>query len=179
MRNKKKLELEILDSVGNVVSRHEFSYEAGQHNRLRLAITNNVYVMDNNGKLVVLTQEELQQEARQKTENRKTETTLRPEIRYYNPKTQKSQKLFDEVIPVFTVSCRNDNVVIGDKGCAVYITVEAQDTEQAMDKAMLSEEFMKHIGDRKSFDRKYLGVHVPQGNYVIGKVQYFEGDERL
>jgi hypothetical protein len=179
MKNKKKLELEILDPTGNVAVTHHIFYEAGQANRLRLTITDNVYVMDNCGKLVILTQKEIELEARQKTENRKTETTLHNKLKYYNPKTKKMQKLFDELVPVFTVGCTNNNVVSGDKGCAVYFTTEAQDEEHAKDKAMLNTHFMSHIRDVKNFDRKYLHVYKPVGNYVIGKVWYFEGDERL
>jgi len=173
---KKKLQLEILDPTGNVVVSHNFDYEAGQDNKLRLAITDNVYIMDSNGKLVILTQEEIDKET-----NRKENSVGKKEPRYFNPKTKKIEKLFDEknLIPVFTVGCTCDNVVSGDKGCAVYFTTEAQDMEAAKDKAMLNPHFMSHIRDVKNFDRKYLSVHVPQGNYVIGRVWYFEGDERL
>ena len=31
----------------------------------------------------------------------------------------------------------------------------------------------------KDFDMKYLDVYKPTGNYIIGQVNYYEGDERL
>ena len=174
---KKKLKLEVLDPVGNTAVTHHFFYEAGEGNRLRLTITDNEYILDKDGKLVILTQEEIGGEA-----ERKTGKGLPPPIGepyYYNPETRKKQTLFEKLIPVWTIGVTNDNVVNGDKGCAVYITVEAEDVEHAKDKAMLNEEFMKHISDRKNFKREYLRGHEPHGNYVIGKVLYYEGDPRL
>jgi len=100
-------------------------------------------------------------------------------MKVFNAKTKKNQDLFETLIPVFTVGCTNDNVVNGDKGCAVYINVSAEDEFHAMDKAMLCEEFMQHITDKQNFDRRYLSVFKPTGNYVIGKVSYYEGDPRL
>jgi len=174
---KKKLQLEILDPVGNIVVTHHFFYEAGQNNRLRLTITDNEYILDKDGKLVILTQEEILREAERKMGKGLPSPT--GELYYYNTETRKKQTLFEVLIPVWTIACTNDNVVDGDKGCCVYITVEAEDIEHAKDKAMLNEEFMSHISDRKNFDRKYLRGHEPHGNYVIGKVLYFEGDPRL
>jgi len=49
---KKKLGLEVLDPTGKTVVTHHFYYEAGQDNKLRLTICDNVYIMDSNGKLV-------------------------------------------------------------------------------------------------------------------------------
>jgi hypothetical protein len=102
------------------------------------------------------------------------------DIKYTNPQTGKSEPLFETLIKVYTVCCRNDNVVNGYKGCAVYITVEAENEEQAMDKAMANNKFMSHISKPKEFDRKYLQAYIPlTESYVIGKVNYYEGDERL
>jgi hypothetical protein len=98
------------------------------------------------------------------------------EPKYFNPKTGKTQKLFDTLNPVYTV--RYVNPYVGDKGEAVYITLEANEEEEAKDKAMLNKEFTKHIF-MKYYDRKYLTAYKPSGNYVINKVQYFSGDPRL
>jgi len=100
-------------------------------------------------------------------------------MKVYNPKTGKNQDLFETLIPVFTVACTNDNIVDGYKGCAVYINVSAEDEETAMELAVNNEEFMSHIYDKDTFDKKYLKVFKPTGSYVIGKVSYFEGDPRL
>ena len=100
------------------------------------------------------------------------------EIKYTNPKTGKPQKLFDTLIPVFMVCCRNDNAVKGYKGCAVYIAVEAADEEEAKNKAMKIKNFTNYL-ELKYFNRKMLDAYKPTGNYVIGKVNYYEGDERL
>ena len=99
-------------------------------------------------------------------------------ILYTDPKTGKAQKLFGTLLPTYTVCIRNENVLDGYRGCAVYITVAALNMEEAKDKAMANKEFTKHIR-MKNFDRKYLSVFNPTGNYVIGKVNYYEGDERL
>jgi hypothetical protein len=100
------------------------------------------------------------------------------DILYTNPETGKTQKLFDMLLPVFIVCCRNDNVVEGYKGCAVYITVQADNEEKAMLTALANPEFTKHIR-MKDFTMKYLSAYKPSGNYVIGKVSYYEGDKRL
>lgn len=99
------------------------------------------------------------------------------EILYTNPKTGKTQKLFDELLPVYTVRC-SEAITIGDRGCSVSMNVAAKNKEEAMDNAMKNKEFTKYIR-MKDFDRKYLSVYNPIGNYVIGKVEYYEGDERL
>lgn len=99
------------------------------------------------------------------------------DILYTNPKTGKAQKLFDTLESVYGVRC-NDTITIGDKGCSVSMNVAASSEEEAINKVMKAKEFMKHIRI-KDFDRKYLSVYKPVGNYVIGKVEYFEGDERL
>jgi len=100
-------------------------------------------------------------------------------MKVFNPKTKKNQDLFETLIPVFTVGCTNDNIVDGYKGGAVYINVSAEDEESAKNLAIANEEFMSHIYDKETFDRKYLVVFKPTGNYVIGKVSYYEGDPRL
>jgi len=100
-------------------------------------------------------------------------------MKVFNPKTKKNQDLFETLIPVFTVGCANDNIVNGDKGCAVYINVSAENEETAKNLAMSNDEFMSHIYDKKKFDRKYLAAFKPTGNYVIGRVTYYEGDPRL
>jgi deoxyribodipyrimidine photolyase len=98
--------------------------------------------------------------------------------KYFNPKEKKMEDLFETLCPVFSVSCRTPNVVNGYKGAAVYINVEAKDEEEAMNKAIANPEFTKHI-HMKDFERKYLETYKPTGLYVIGRVEYFEGDERL
>ena len=99
------------------------------------------------------------------------------EILYTNPKTGKTQKLFDTLESVYGVFC-SETITIGDKGCSVNMNVAASNEEEAITKVMKTKEFTKHIR-MKDFDRKYLSVYRPVGNYVIGKVSYFEGDERL
>lgn len=99
-------------------------------------------------------------------------------MKVFNPSTKKNQDLFDSLNPVFTVSCSYPDIVNGDKGAAVYIIVEAEDEERAKDKAMLNSEFTKHL-HMKRFERRYLSVYKPSGLYVIGKVDYYEGDPRL
>jgi len=58
----KKLQLQILDPTGEVAVTHHFYYNAGEGNRLRLTITDNTYIMDKDGKLVILTQKEIDDE---------------------------------------------------------------------------------------------------------------------
>lgn len=102
----------------------------------------------------------------------------KPDLLYTDPQTGKTQKLFDTLIPVFTVCGRIDNAVKGYKDCAVYLTVEAKDENEAMDKAMKNKNFKNYL-DSKNFNKKSLVVYKPKGNYIIGKVNYYEGDERL
>ena len=100
--------------------------------------------------------------------------------KYYNPKTKKNQDLFEieSLCPVFTVSCTTPDIVIGDKGASVFIIVEANDEEEARDKVLQNKEFTKHV--RMGYlQKKHLGIHKPTGLYVIGKVNYYEGDPRL
>ena len=100
-------------------------------------------------------------------------------MKVFNTKTQKNQDLFETLIPVFTVCCTNDNIVKGYKGCAVFINISGENEEVAKELAMANEEFMSHIHKKDKFDKKYLRAFKPTGNYVIGNVQYFEGDKRL
>ena len=100
-------------------------------------------------------------------------------MKVFNPKTKKNQDLFETLIPVFTVGCTNDNMVNGYKGCSVYINVSAEDEESAKELAMKNEEFMSHIHNDVKLEKKYVKAFKPVGNYVIGKVEYYEGDERL
>jgi hypothetical protein len=99
--------------------------------------------------------------------------------KYYNPKSKKIEPIFESLNPVFKVCCRTPNIVVGDKGCAVYFIVEARDEEDAKDKVMLNNEFTKHL-NMKNFKRNmHLDVYRPTGLYVIGQVDYHEGDPRL
>jgi len=100
-------------------------------------------------------------------------------MKVFNTKTKKNEDLFETLIPTFTVCCTNDNIVEGYKGCAVYINVSAENEELAKNIAITNEEFMSHIHDKDGFDKKYLQTFKPTGNYVIGRVEYFEGDPRL
>jgi len=99
------------------------------------------------------------------------------DILYTDPKTGKAQKLFDTLLSVYGVRC-SETITIGDKGCSVSMNVAASGEEEAVSKVMKNKEFTKHIR-MKDFDKKYLSVYRPVGNYVIGKVEYYEGDERL
>ena len=100
-------------------------------------------------------------------------------MKVFNTKTKKNEDLFETLIPTFTVCCTNDNIVEGYKGCAVYINVSAEDEDSAKDIALANEEFMSHIHKDVEFNKKYLKTFKPTGNYVIGKVKYYEGDPRL
>ena len=99
-------------------------------------------------------------------------------MKVFNDKTKKTEDLFETLIPVFTVGCSND-MVDGHKGCQVYINVSAENEELAKEIAVANEEFMSHIRKDVLFDKKYLDTFKPTGNYVIGRVGYFEGDPRL
>jgi hypothetical protein len=99
---------------------------------------------------------------------------MKPEPKYHNPKTGKTQKLFDVLIPVFTVAYLNP--LINSK--KVYYTVEAANDKEAIDKALQNEEFKNCIGT-KSYDEKYIYVYKAIGNYVIGKVTCVEEEPEL
>ena len=105
--------------------------------------------------------------------------------KYFNPKSKKIEPLFETLCPVFTVCCRTPDIVIGDKGASVSLNVEVcgkivlEYIEEAKDKALLNPEFVKHIR-MKNFDKdKHLVVYKPSGLYIIGRVEYNEGDPRL
>jgi hypothetical protein len=98
-------------------------------------------------------------------------------MKVYNPKTKLNQDLFETLNPVFMVSCITPNIVIGNNGASVRIVVEAEDEEKAKDKALLNSEFTEHLR-MKDFKRFYLETYKPSGLYVIGKVDYFEGEQR-
>jgi len=96
--------------------------------------------------------------------------------KYFNKKTKKTERLFDTLNPVYRVVYQNP--LVGNKGEAVYITLEAENEDMAKDKAMKNKEFSGYIF-MKYFDKKFLKAYKPIGNYVIGKVEYYEGDPRL
>ena len=100
-------------------------------------------------------------------------TDMKPEPEYHNPNTKKSEKLFDTLIPVYDVKYANP--VHGWKGESVSIILEADNEQAAIDKAIKNEEFINYI-DMKHFDKNYITVHKPIGNYVIGKVNHYKGD---
>lgn len=58
----KKLRLELLDNNGNTVVTHTVDYNENHGNRMRLNIDGNTYIMNTSGKLVILTQEEIDNE---------------------------------------------------------------------------------------------------------------------
>jgi hypothetical protein len=66
----KRLRLQILDINGNVTVTHHFNYDAEDENRLRLTICDNTYIMDKNGKLVILTQKEIGDEQKRQEDER-------------------------------------------------------------------------------------------------------------
>jgi len=160
----KKLKLEIRDKEETKVT-HHFDFETLPDDNLMLTIAGKVYLFDSEGNLggqITATQ-------------KKPRTKGSP--KFYNPKTRKTQKLFENPLEnVWMVRYQNPNV--GDKGEALYLVVEANDKETAKHMAMANEEFTKHIF-MKYYEEKYLSVYKPMGNYVIGKVVYFEGDPRL
>jgi hypothetical protein len=51
--NRKKLELKIIDPVGNVVRSHHFHYEAGGNNKLVLTVGDRIFHLKPNGTLIV------------------------------------------------------------------------------------------------------------------------------
>ena len=103
---------------------------------------------------------------------------LEKEPEYFNPETQKTQKLFAEetLIPTWTV--RYEDPTRGNKGEAVYMTVSAKDYKEAQSQALACYDFNKHILP-EHYDAKYLSAFRASGNYKIGEVEYFEGDPRL
>ena len=95
------------------------------------------------------------------------------EILYTNPKTGKTQKLFEELLPVYTVRYENPN-----SGGIVYITVSAKNETEATNKAMHNEEFYYHV-QIHLFKREYFNVYKALGNYVIGKVICTDSEPKL
>lgn len=57
-----KLKLEILNENGETVLTHIINYNETLGKRMRLSIENNNYIMDNHGKLIILTQKEIERE---------------------------------------------------------------------------------------------------------------------
>lgn len=104
------------------------------------------------------------------------EEDMQPEMQFFNTNTGKMQKLFGVLNNVWTV--RYNDHEVGYKGEATYITLEAENEELAKDLAMQNKEFTRFI-EMKYFKRKCLHAFEPKGNYVIGKVEYYEGDPRL
>lgn len=95
------------------------------------------------------------------------------EILYTNPKTGKTQKLFDELLPVYTVRYENPN-----SGGVIYITLCAKDETEAINKAMHNKEFYSHI-QLQYFKKEYFNVYKALGNYVIGKVICTDSEPKL
>lgn len=73
----KKLTIEILDPTGNIVNTHHFHFMAGENNRIRLSIGDNNYILNKDGKLVILTDAEIRREAEIRLER---STELTPEL---------------------------------------------------------------------------------------------------
>ena len=94
--------------------------------------------------------------------------------KYFDPKTKKTQGLFETLNPVYTVKYENPTTGEGEY---VKITLEADNEEEAKNKAMKNKEFVDHIF-MKYYDNNYLQAYKPIGIYVIGKMEYYEGDPR-
>lgn len=88
--NMKKLKLEVLNESGNTVRSYHIDYNETEGKRIRLSIEDYHYIMNTEGKLVILTQEEINEEAK-RVEAEKQQQKLQ----YFNPKTGKLQGLFD------------------------------------------------------------------------------------
>lgn len=88
--------------------------------------------------------------------------------KYFNPSLKKMEGLFESLNPVFTVRYENN------ESDAVYITLEAENEEQAKDKAMVNPEFTQYI-QMELFNRENLDAYKPVGLYVIGRVEHFGG----
>jgi hypothetical protein len=157
MANKKKLVLEFLDNRDKVVKTHEFNYEviAGKGARIRVTL---------NGKTFFL-------------EDQTPEPDWKDQILEQDDKQWATEFVSeDKLIPSWTVSYKDPNA--GNKGEAVYMTVSAGDEQQAKTAALSCSEFSQHITP-EFYDARYLKAYPATGNYVIGKVQYFQGDPRL
>ena len=96
----------------------------------------------------------------------------------FNKDTGETQKLFCEetLIPTWTV--RYEDPTRGNKGEALYMTVSAETEWKAKEQALACSGFTKHLTP-EFWELKYLTAYKARGNYVIGEIQYFEGDPRL
>ena len=101
-----------------------------------------------------------------------------PEPKYFNKETKKTQKLFCEEVLVPTWTVRYEDPNTGNKGEALYMTVSAKSEDEAKTQALACSGFNQHILPQH-FEKRYLTAYKARGNYVIGEVQYFEGDPRL
>lgn len=81
----KKLRLELLDENDNVVVTHTLDYDENQGKRMIVEINGYHYVMNTEGKLVIL-----QKEIEQRIIDAKQQTKLK----FYNPKTGEMEELF-------------------------------------------------------------------------------------
>ena len=165
--SKKKLQLKILDAKGETKVTHHFIFDVEDDNTLSLTIGNVEHLLDSQGNILTVPPELILVN---------TKGLYYVEPKYSNRETGKTQKLFDKLNPVFTV--RYINPTCGDKGEALYMTVAAETPEKAIEWAMSKKEFTNHIY-MKYYDKKYFEVYPATGNYVIGKVLYYEGDPRL
>ena len=95
------------------------------------------------------------------------------DILYTNPETGKTQRLFDTLLPSYTVRYENPN-----NGGVVYITVSAKDETEATNKAMHNKEFYSHV-QIQFFKKEYFNVYKALGNYVIGKVICTDSEAKL
>ena len=96
----------------------------------------------------------------------------------FNKDTGETQKLFCEetLIPTWTV--RYEDPTRGNKGESVTMTVSANSEDDAKVQALGCRDFTQHILP-EHYDSRYLTAFKARGNYVIGEIQYFEGDPRL
>jgi hypothetical protein len=83
----KKLKLELLNANGETVRTYHINYDETEGKRMRLTIDDNTYITNTDGKIVILTQEEIDREEQRK----------HPKLQYFNPKTGKMQGLFDNI----------------------------------------------------------------------------------
>jgi len=58
----KQIILEILNDEGKIVRSYYTTYEETEGNRMRLTIGDNSYIMNTEGKFVILTQKEIERE---------------------------------------------------------------------------------------------------------------------
>jgi len=101
---------------------------------------------------------------------------LEKEPVYQDLDTGKLNTLFENLVPTWTI--RYEDPTRGNKGEAVYYTISANTEDEAKTLALANPEFTQHILP-EHFEKRYLTAFEASGNYVIGKVEYFEGDPRL